>query len=347
MKEEINMRDSSKILLDKYQVRKSKEQKKSFINWLEDYLEKYDYTLQQDTYKTGINLIVGNVEESELILTAHYDTQPNFFIPIFMGISNYFSFFISQLWMLFIMFAIPVIVTLVVTKLTASFLISYFTFVFAFALVALLQMFGIANKHTANDNTSGVATLLAILEDLPNDKRNKVSFVFFDQEEVGLVGSAAFKKKYKTILETKPLINFDCVSDGNTLIFIEKKAFRQSKVGIKLNNVIDTLSLEINKNSLSRDTLTTIYKKEGIRKIEQNELGSNEHISINKHVLVKNALTAIYTSDQIQFKNSVGVGAFNKLPLFGYYLSRIHTSRDTKFDATNVELIKSIIMKLI
>ncbi|QQK07461.1 M28 family peptidase [Miniphocaeibacter halophilus] len=67
----------------------------------------------------------------------------------------------------------------------------------------LIQMtYGIANKHTVNDNTSGVATLLWIMEDLPETDRDKVCF---DQEEVGLIGSDNFKKKYKKIVKHKLL----------------------------------------------------------------------------------------------------------------------------------------------
>ena len=52
-----------------------------------------------------------------------------------------------------------------------------------------LMMFGQANKHNANDNTSGVVTLLEIAGTLPENQRDKVCFVLFDLEEAGMIGS--------------------------------------------------------------------------------------------------------------------------------------------------------------
>ena len=52
--------------------------------------------------------------------------------------------------------------------------------------VLLLFFAGPANKHTANDNTSGVATLIEIMKELPEELRSDVAFIFFDLEEVGL-----------------------------------------------------------------------------------------------------------------------------------------------------------------
>ena len=59
---------------------------------------------------------------------------------------------------------------------------------------------GKANKHTANDNTSGVLTLI---EALHEDELKDVCCVFFDHEEVGLFGSRFFYKKHKEELRIK------------------------------------------------------------------------------------------------------------------------------------------------
>ena len=58
-------------------------------------------------------------------------------------------------------------------------------------------MFGYRNKHTANDNTSGVVAITKILENLPEEHRSKVCVVYFDNEEKGLFGSSFFAKKHK------------------------------------------------------------------------------------------------------------------------------------------------------
>ena len=89
----------------------------------------------------------------------------------------------------------------------------------------LLLMFGPANKHTANDNTSGVTAVIDLLATLPEDKRGEVAFVLFDLEEAGLVGSSSFAKKYRNEIKDTLLINFDCVSDGENILFaLNRKA---------------------------------------------------------------------------------------------------------------------------
>ncbi len=79
-------------------------------------------------------------------------------------------------------------------------------------LMLFLLIFGPANKHTANDNTSGVTTLLDIMASLPLDQRDKVAFVFFDLEEAGLFGSSSFASKHKDIRNNRLVLIFDCVS---------------------------------------------------------------------------------------------------------------------------------------
>lgn len=304
------MRESSKTLLDKYQVRKSTQQKEVFADWLSSHLKDYDYDVKRDNYsKNGTNLIIGDVDKADVILTAHYDTQANFYFPIFMGFSNWISFFLSQLWTL-----IPMILALIVIVGISNVLNLDFG---ATLIISLLGLFGYnmfvsysaANKHTANDNTSGVATLLSIMEDLPIELREKVCFVFFDEEESGLIGSMAFNKKHKNIINEKPMINFDCVSDGSTLYFVTKKQFRESFFSDLLELSVGTMLKDSSKDY---------------------QFGS--------------AFKNVYTSDQIFYKNSVGVCAAKKAPLFGYYIDKVHTKRDTTFDPENIRLLSQIMI---
>ena len=52
---------------------------------------------------------------------------------------------------------------------------------------------GKANRHTANDNTSGVAAVMELMARLPEEQRSKAAFILFDNEEKGMLGySAAF-----------------------------------------------------------------------------------------------------------------------------------------------------------
>ena len=94
-------------------------------------------------------------------------------------------------------------------------------------------MVGPANKHTANDNTSGVTTLIDIMNTVPTKNREDIAFVFFDLEEAGLFGSMAFNIKHKKAMKNKLLINFDCVSDGNNILFAVRKKAKKYIPAIK------------------------------------------------------------------------------------------------------------------
>lgn len=307
------MLNNIKELLDKYQVRKTYKQKSEFIDWLNGKSKEMDYELIVDEYsKKGRNLVVGDVGKAEVILTAHYDTQPNFFLPMITGI-NWIGFIISQIFI--------VIVLIYLSDLVGS-LSKYIvgeewgsTIGFVVLVIFLFQMtYGIANKNTANDNTSGVATLLWIMEDIPIELREKVLFVFFDEEEKGLIGSKAFKGLYGEKIENIPLINFDCVSNGDNLGFIKKKAFRNSKYSDLLNESVINI------------------------------IGSNK---VDKKYFIGSALEYIYPSDQLRFKNSVGVAALKYIPIFGYFLNGIHNSRDKVFMEENIELLKDTMMDFV
>ena len=210
------MKVNIKELIDKYQVRKTHSQKTEFINWLKIKSSELGYELKIDHYsEKGRNLIAGNVEESKVILTAHYDTQPNFFVPMFMGVS-WLGFLLGQIYLLVVMLLVPGVILGGISYLTKGVVeIDSTLYLVLLMVISLQMMFGFANKHTVNDNTSGVATLLSVMEDLKEEERDKVCFVFFDQEEVGLVGSSKFSNKHNTVIKNKPLINFDCVSNGN------------------------------------------------------------------------------------------------------------------------------------
>jgi hypothetical protein len=56
--------------------------------------------------------------------------------------------------------------------------------------------------------------------------RDQVAFIFFDLEEVGLVGSSSYAKTHKHAMKDKLLINFDCVSDGDNIMLVLGKGAR-------------------------------------------------------------------------------------------------------------------------
>ena len=312
------LRTSIKELLDNYQVRRSFKQKQIFTEWMRKHADEYDYKLDEQHYKKGRgrNLIVGNPKTAKIILTAHYDTPPNALFPISTIVGSIPMYILGQV---FIFLPIIIVLWLIQRAATEIFdgigiwseMVPFFwTEISLWALTLLIMwlfqmMMGFANRKNANDNTSGVAVLLSLLEDLPHDKRSKVCFVFFDDEEKGLLGSKSFKKSYNKNIRFKPLINFDCVAHGRHLMFITRKEFRESRFN---------------------EILTEITAGKA---------------------LVKEAKKYVYPSDQLIFRKSFGVAALHKMSIFGYYLSRLHSRFDKKFNMDNIEALNQMMIAFI
>ena len=212
-----------KELFEKYEIRKNKKQKTQFIEWVKELASKNKWEIEIEKGTIGSrNIVIGNASEAKIIYTAHYDTCANMFIPNFITPKNFGIYLLYQI-ILLIVLLIPVAI---IAMLFAIFSpnnteLSVPIGNVIIIIEAFMLMIGPANKHTANDNTSGVATILACLEKFkPEDK---VAFILFDLEEVGLLGSEDYATKHKKIAKNTLLINFDCVSDGDTMLFVLNK----------------------------------------------------------------------------------------------------------------------------
>lgn len=228
----------AKEVFEKYEVRKSKKQRTAFIEYVKDFASKngYDAKVEKGAFNSR-NIVVGDVDNAKVIYTAHYDTCARMFFPNLISPKNFLVYLVYQLAIVVVFFlagailTIPVSLILSQTNLTTDviFDISYnLMFVIVYVLL-FLMMFGPANKHTANDNTSGVITLLEIMSALEIEKRNEVAFVFFDLEEMGLIGSSSFSSKHKNVAKNTLVLNFDCVSDGDTMFFALKRTTKKYK----------------------------------------------------------------------------------------------------------------------
>ena len=289
----------SEQIFSDYQVRKTKKQKLAFIRLMQSHFP--ELRAEESKILHNRNLVAGDWETAEVILSAHYDTCavlpfPNFIMPKNLLITVLYSLLICIPFFL-IAFGFNVLLSLV----TDDFLVHYWTsLLLIIGLFILVFFLGLPNKHTANDNTSGVITLCELMERMPEDMRKKVLFVFFDNEENGLLGSAFFRKLHKKEINDKLILNFDCVSDGDHILLVVNKAARK-KYGGRLEAAFQSTA--------------------------------------EKTVHLEKSSSAMYPSDQAGFPMSVAVAALKKLPLLGLYLDRIHTGRDRVFDGRNIEYL--------
>ncbi len=234
------MTDTTRTIFDKYEVRKTKKQKTAFIDYVHSTAaEGYGSHTEKGSFGAR-NIVVGDPDKAKVIYTAHYDTCarlpfPNFITPKSIGI-----YLLYQILLTVILLGVPSLVTIGLGAILSQFLpenigvgILYCSWLAMIIAELWLIMAGPANKHTANDNTSGVTALLDIMHTLPEDLRGDVAFIFFDLEEMGLFGSAGYASKHKAIAKNTLLLNFDCISDGNTILFAVRKGAKKYTAAIE------------------------------------------------------------------------------------------------------------------
>ncbi len=294
------MTELSRNILENWQVRKGGKRKKAFIQMMRSHFPEME--VQSSGFPKSRNLILGDVEQAQVVYTAHYDTCARLPFPNFITPKNFWLYLAYQLLIIIPFLALMGIIYWGLKALGVNPVVSIWCAYLAMMLTMFfVLMGGPANKHTANDNTSGVITLVELYQAMTPEQRAKAAFVFFDNEENGLLGSAALKAKYKKQgIQKKLLVNFDCVSDGDYLMLVlSKKA-----------------------DKCYHDLFAQCFQPEA-----------------NKQVLLETDKSAFYPSDQKNFALGVGVAALNKGERIGYYMDKIHTAKDTVFDQTNIALL--------
>ncbi|MBP3348212.1 MAG: M28 family peptidase [Clostridia bacterium] len=230
------MTETTKEIFDNYQIRKTKKQKTAFIEYVKKLAEEYGYSLKVEKGSFGArNIVIGDPDTAKVLYTAHYDTCARLPFPNFITPKCFLIYLLYQLLIVGGFFAVASVIGFLI-GLAVSFtpmneeikimIISFIPMVVYFALL-FLMLGGPANKNTANDNTSGVTAVLDIMRELPQDQRDKVAFALFDLEESGLFGSSSFASKHKAVKKNTLVINFDCVSDGETMIFVLKRTTKK------------------------------------------------------------------------------------------------------------------------
>ena len=304
------MTPRSQELLDRWQVRKTPRQKEAFRLWLCGVLEEAGYTPQVEQGRGNCrNILAGDPEKAKLLLTAHYDTQPVLPFPNFITPRNLLFYIFYQLLLVLPLFLGAFVISFTAAVLEAPIQVSI---ALSYALCIFFVwwlFFGKANKHTANDNTSGVITLLETALSLPETDRSKVCFVFFDNEEKGMLGSAAFAKKHRQAQKDALVLNFDCVSDGDYIQFFPSKALKKEEITL--------------------ERLEKAVQSRGEKQVE----------------VVRSF--GFYPSDNARFRRACGVCALKKGKAVGYYMDRIHTNKDVIFEEENITLLRDGILNLI
>ena len=297
-------------ILSHYPVRKTKAQKTAFLTAVETFCASLGWQSRVESGRFGCrNLILGDPDRAEYLITAHYDPCagmpfPNFITPC--NLLPYIEYQVAiYLGIALIAGVTGGLVTLATGMALTGKLLSSFL---AIGMLALLVL-GPANKHNANDNTSGVVTVLEILRSIPDNQRHRVCFVLFDLEEAGLIGSACYRAQHRAAANRQVVINLDCVGDGDHLRFFPTKGLKKNK-----------------------NRLAPLY-------------GCCGYFG-KKSLLVADKGICFYPSDQMNFPMGVGVAALKRRKKW-LYLDRIHTRKDTSLDQTNVNILRGAIVSMV
>ena len=300
-------------LIEKFPIRKNKAQKEAFRAWVLEESEKLGYTAQVEKKGSSNNVVIGDADSAEAIFTAHYDTPAVMPVPNFITPCNILIYLLYQVALTIVLMVvgcgagagIGTLLGLLAKTLgggaeVIAVMAAMGMMIGLWALI-ILMMFGPANKNNANDNTSGVASVLETMARIPEEKRSKVAFILFDNEEKGMLGSSAHAAKHKNVKKNTLLVNMDCVGLGDNILFFSPKKARNHAHFEKLQAGLNAQS--------------------------------------GRNLLWRNMESSIYPSDQMQYKHGIAVCSCKKAKVIGYYCDRIHTKRDTIADAGNIAFI--------
>lgn len=297
-------------ILKNFPVRKSKKQKQAFRDAVQAYVADQGYVCNVEKGSFGSrNLVIGDPEKARYLITAHYDTCARLPLPNLIMPCNVLLFILYQMVASLLMLIPSVLIGIAAGWLTKNVDIGFYIGYALLWFTVVMMLVGPANKKNANDNTSGVITVLEIARTLPENQRDKVCFVLFDLEEAGLIGSASYRKAHRKATNQQLVLNLDCVGDGNYIRLFPSRKLKKDK-----------------------RKLTSLYKACGY-------FGK-------KNVLVHEKGFSVYPSDQANFPYSVAVCALNKGKA-GLYLSRIHTPKDTILEETNINILRAALTTFI
>lgn len=298
-------------VLEKFEVRKTGMQKDAFIKAVTEFVRGKGFEVNVESGKRGCrNIVIGDAKNTKYLVTAHYDTPASIGIPNFITPCNPAAFIVVQLMLLIPFFAAAFIAGFIAAMLGGDERTIFLAAYIAYFGLLFLMMFGPANRHNANDNTSGVVTVLETMCALPEELKGKVAFILFDLEEAGLVGSASYRKAHKEQTENQIVLNLDCVGDGDNIVLFPVKKFKKNEILLKW-------------------------------------LESAAGTAGEKNITVRSRGFSYYPSDQRHFPNGVGISALKRMKVIGYYCDRIHTWRDIKLDEKNVNILRDMLIALV
>lgn len=318
------------VIKNNYMIRRKENRKEEFRRYLLKQMNNLGYALieEKGNINKGLkkinytNMTTDN-EDFKLVLMAHYDTA---YTSTMLSVINFFDklnpFFkfeartstIKAVPFVMIYISLLFFICFIVERFLGNQVANncFFILMATVITISVLEYYIRDNKKNANDNTSGVLALLDIADKLSKSKyKNDVLFIFTDNEERGLIGAKGIYKHKKNQFYNKPIINLDCIGNGDTLIIsYGKEEDLKDKFNISLLNDL-----------------------------------AKEFKNINIDILKLQDYTR---SDQKAFidSNAISIGIYKKYR-YVYDLPNIHTNKDDKIDLNFINVITTTISNVI
>lgn len=218
-------------LNERYPVRRTKEEKQRFRQYVLDRMAAVDVKAVVETTRDGKNenIVIGDPLTAKVVFTAHYDTPAASLFPNIMIPRDQLLFYLYHFTPILLILAAAIgggywiaghFAQPEGSEFTRTFLLAYLVIYYGLYFL-LYRSFKNPNNH--NDNTSGVAAVLSLVETVSAARRSDVAYILFDNEEKGKKGSKAYYKDHETEMKETFLVNFDCVGNGENVIFIAMK----------------------------------------------------------------------------------------------------------------------------
>ncbi len=297
-----------------FPIRKTTAQKRAFEKWVMAKMREMGYRPYVDgmnrkrqscatATSSPANLKMPNCSSVPTMIRRRPSACPDLRIP-----RNFPVYILSQGAVLLGMLLISLLIGTVVGLATKSGDWLILTFFFAYLALMLMMMFGAANKHNVNDNTSGIAALLETMQRLSPEAREKTAFILFDHQETGSRGAKSYGAQHVEVQTMKLLVDLNCVGDGDTFVISAPKMAQDKPQYAAVRE-----SLE--ENAMASGVSTQFFGRAGVQG----------------------------AGDYRRFVCGVGVSAYHHSAGVGLITGRIHTSRDTVCRQENLDyLAKSL-----
>lgn len=214
------MQQFAQQILSRYPVRRKAQEKEHMRHYLTGTCRALGYEAKLINRRRAFNLVVGDVEKAKVVFTARYATALREPLAQFIAPTRPLTYFLYQaltpVAVLLLSFIISFALTFAINRPTLT--LPLFVVLLVGALMYL--RFGPSETRTANDNTSGVAALLSVMESLTPRHRATAAFVFLDER-----GGKELKKAYPSLHE-KVVVNVECIGCGDELLMLPSKYTR-------------------------------------------------------------------------------------------------------------------------